>query len=479
MSSHSSAPLDDTDVIEIEVVESPSHRPTRQARQARSARALPDRVALSRRQLVAVTVAVTVVVTVVVVSLLVWQPWRPQPPAWRTYPVATRFPPSLTGRLVFDQPPGDIFQASVPDAPLATAVTRSTLVGHVFARPGSIMRSDPWLSFSTLPSYSAAEPTTSALTVRGTDATIDRAESQATVEWGPLERRSWTASGGSVDDARLLEFAEAVGIVDDQPALRGSYDLEGMEPLGGIEGFRTVLTVQRTLDQAAPVVSVRPTVVRYRDGGEPLSLISLPAPPDTLAFVPFVLNAGGLVEEVTIRSNPGVALSAVGGDNLISWLEGGRLVVVAGPQPLDELLAWALGTRAATDQEWLDVGDRLTQTVEVVAEGAEVGAGVTPNGNSWQVLVSRSSNSTAFCLVTVNGEACTMTTGMERPPLDDWFVEGGRVAVRFSTTGQPTVARLTAPDGTVTELDFVTVDRARTAVAVFVATGTTLELLAN
>ena len=415
----------------------------------------------------------------VAVPLVVWQPWRPQQPEWRTYAVATRFPPSLTARLVLDQPPGDIFQAFIPESPLATAVTRSTLVGHVFARPGSTMRSDPWLSFSALPSYSPAAVATGEFTVRDTDATIERTEQQVTVEWGPIDRRSWTAIGGGVDDATLLTFADAVGIVDEQPALRGSYDLDGMVALGGVEGLRTALTVERALDQFDPVAAVKPTVVRYADGAQPLTLLSLPAPPDTLPFVPFVFGSGGLVDEVTVRGLPAVALATATDDNLVAWLEGGRLVVVAGRQPLDDLLRWATTTRAATDGEWLEVGSAIEATVMITATGVEVGAGVTPNGNSWRVVVSDVSLSGAFCLVTVNGEACALTTGFEQPPIDDWFVGGGRVTVRFSTPGAASVARVTTPDGTVTEFPFVAVDDTRTAAAVFIANGDVLELVAG
>jgi hypothetical protein len=457
------------DIIEIEVIESPGSRPARMARPSRPSGAHRP---LRRRHVTASVAAVALLA----IALVVWQPWRPQPPEWRTYPVATRFPPSLSGRLVFDEPPGDVFQASLPESPLATAVTRSTLIGHVFAQPGSTMRNGAWLSFSTLPSYSPAEPPTSTLVIRGTDATLDRADGRVTVEWGPVDRRSWEASGGGVDDAELLAFADAVGVVDDQPAVRGSYDLSGMAPLGGIEGLRTVLAVERELAQLEPVASVKPTVLRYQDGGVALTLLSVPAAPDTMSFVPFVLGDGGAVEEIAVRGNPGVALSTVGGDNVVSWMEGGRLVVVSGSQPLDELLGWAGSTRAATDEEWRAVANTLMQTVQMIAEGVEVGAGVTPNGNAWRMVVSPFSDFTAFCLVTVNGEQCTMTTGMERPRLDDWYVEGGRVALRFSTPYEPVIARITALDGTVTEVPFVAIDETRTAVAVYVANTSTLEI---
>ena len=470
---HSSEPSSDdgatgrSDIIEIEVIDSPSHR---RARRSLPSRAAPSadrtRRHVSRRQLA----AVGLVAAVIGAALLVWQPWRSPTPEWRTYPVATRFPPSISARLVFDQPPGDVYQALIPETPLSTAVTRSTLVGQVFTAPGSFVRSDPWLSFSALPSHSPAEPATSSLTVRGTDATIGRTSEQTTVEWGPIERRSWTASGGGVDDRQLLAFAEAVGVVDNAPALRGSYDLAGMEPIGGVEGLHTVLTVQRELDQLPPVASVLPTVLRYSDGGDSLTLLSIPAPPDTLPFVPFVLGDGGVVDQVAVRNNPGVALTTAGGDNVVGWFEGGRLVVVAGLQSREELLSWALTTRAATDDEWGSVVDALL-TDQMVTEGTAVGAGVTPNGNSWRVVASRFSNDITLCLLTVSGETCSMTS------LVNWYVEGGRVAVRFSTPGQRTVARLTGPDGTVTEFDFVLVDDMRTAVAVFVAHGTTLELL--
>ena len=457
------------DIVEIEIIE---HDP---AAFGLPRVASPARHPRDRRPSWQLPVAATIAIAVAVVTVALWQPWGTEP-RWRTFPVALRFPPTLSARQVLAAPPGDAFEVQAPEAPLATAVTRSTLVGHVFAEPGANEDRGRWAAFAALPSWNPAAPAgTSTTRVRGIDAVVSRVGVRTSVVWGPLDRYGWTAEASRLTDDELLQFAEHTAVVDDQPALRESYDMGGLQPIGGIAGFRTVKAVERVLDDRPAEHAQAPTVVRYRDGFDVLTLLSIAAPPDTLPFVPFVFGRG---DETTVHGQPAVSIRTGGSGGLVAWMEGGRLVVVSGSGDAARLTTLAESARTATDAEWDDlVGMRDQQYIDLAsAPQIEIGSGTTPNGNEWRAWSSTLDDATAFCLTTGLGEQCTIVTGGDRP-IDDFFVQGGRISLRVGDALTPTRAVVTWPDGAVIVTEFVPLEDARSAVAVFVPARGTLEIV--
>lgn len=435
----------------------------------------PARTATEGRPSWQLPVAATVAIAVAVVAVALWQPWGGEP-RWRTFPVAVRFSPTLSARQVLDSPPGEAFEVEAPEAPLATAVTRSTLVGHVFAEPGANEDRGRWAAFAALPSWNPAAPAgTSATRVRGIDAVISRVGVRTSVVWGPLDRYGWTAEASRLTDDEVLQFADHTAVVDDQPALRESYDMLGLQPVGGIAGFRTVKAVERVLGDRPAEHAPAPTVVRYRDGFDVLTLLSIAAPPDTLPFVPFVFGGG---DATTVHGLPAVAIRTGGSGGLVAWMEGGRLVVVAGSGDAARLTALAESARTATDDEWDDlVGMRDQQYIDLAsAPQIEIGSGTTPNGNEWRAWSSTLDDVSAFCLTTGLGEQCTIVSGDDQP-LDDFFVQGGRISLRVGDARTATTAVVTWPDGAVVVTEFVRLDEERSAVAAFVPARGTLEIV--
>lgn len=420
--------------------------------------------------------AIMLAAIIALATVAAWQPWRSSP-TWRTYPVALQFPPTLSTRQVLGAPPGDPVEVDAPESPLATAVTRSTLVGHVFAEPGATEDSGRWASFAALPSWNPAAPAgTTATRVRGVDAVLSRVGARASVAWGPLDRYGWTAEANRFTDDELLEFAEHVAVVDLQPARRDSYDMRGLQAIGGVAGFRTVKAVERVLAGRRAEYALAPTVARYRDGDSMLELLSIPAPPDTLPFVAFVFGGG---DDTTVHDLPAVSIRAGGTRGIVAWMEGGRLLVLAGAGDSDRLSAIAESTRTATDDEWDDLlALRNARYIDLAAaQQIEIGTGTTPNGSDWRAWSSAIDDASAFCLSTGLGEQCTIVTGDEDPPLDDWFVHGGRISLRLADVAAPSRAVVTWPDGAVFVTACVPLDDVRSAVAVFVPSGGTLEII--
>jgi hypothetical protein len=420
--------------------------------------------------------AVGAVLTLAVVAVAVLQPWH-SPPNWRSYPVALRFPPSTTSRQVLGAPTGEALELQAPEAPLATAVTRSTLIGHVFAEPGADASTGRWAAFSALPSYAPPAPAgTAAVQVHGVDATLTGDGAHRTVTWGPRQRFTWSAESNGLTEDELLEFASAAGVQNLQPALRERHDLPGLEPVGGIEALRSVQAIERVLGNERVEYAPAPTVVRYAGPSRSTTLLSIPAPPDTLPLVPFVLGEG---YDVAVHGQPGVVVTSREHGTVVAWMEGGRLFVVASELDRPDAVALAESTRPATEQEWAAL-ETIQQTVSIGFDedsvaldgrpGIDIGSGTTPSGSAWRVWAFAESDSIAFCLGTSRQQQCMVTDGDEQPPLDDWYVYGGHVSIRFGMASVPSVAIVLTDVGGAGQA-LVALPDGRSAIAVFVPEG--------
>lgn len=314
----------------------------------------PPRPADRRRQVL----KAVGLLAVFALAAVVWWP-RTTPPEWQVFQPAVVPASGLTEELVFDSPPGMLVAADLGPRP----VDVKPELGYVFAEPGGTMLTGRWATFrarsTNLPDAAAA---VDGANVGGVPVEMRRVRVRRYIDWGPLDGHTWSATTNLFDSEEAIEFANHVAIIEERPALAHRYDLSEMEPVGSTAALDCVVTLTSLLGGDRILGPVMPTVLTWAPPAEPgqrqtleggVSLASIAAPADALPLVEFVLGAG---RAITIHGLPSVAITSKHLGPVVAWLEDGRLIMVAGDRPDNELVALAESVRPATAGEWRVVG---------------------------------------------------------------------------------------------------------------------------
>ena len=358
-------------------------------------------------------VAAAALATVVVV----WQPWQ-QPPVWRTFDAPAPTVASLGNHLLPATPPGPLATTTEPDSTVGVNIP-SAAIGVVFAEPEASYGSRRWALFeATTTGAGDAPPATGTeeYTVHGLPASLSHLRVRNEAEWGPLGGFNWRTDSNLLSKEEALAFAAAVGVQQGQAAIRRSYDLTTLQPLGTVSAFHSAFALEDALTGGHFATAVEATVVQYTaDTGEAVQVASVPAPPDALALVEFVFGSGAAA---TVHGLPAVVLTSRDLGNMVIWLEGGRLIAATGGRiPETEMFALAESVRPVTDDEWatatqpvFDV-DAVDFVVTDAAAQVDVGGGITATGVPWRASITPG-NPMLTCVYTGDGNAaaCTFST---------------------------------------------------------------------
>ena len=190
-----------------------------------------------------------------------------------------------------------------------------------------------------------------------------------------------------------LTFAEAVGIDDGVPTISNVSVIGAMLPIGDMADIAT-----------RPVASDTTLgMLRFTVGGEEGHSVH------------------GLPAMVVDAEEDGFAFAGSQGNSLVAWVEGGRLVVVTGPDDFKATLALAETVRPATDDEWEEVvavvGNPFApddDPIEVDFNGGVVlYQGVDPGtGDTFRFEVEMDAN-LMICIHEQSGDGSTGECGIE------------------------------------------------------------------
>jgi len=314
-----------------------------------------------------VPVAVSLVaVLAAAASLAVWKPWENKFRVRLALPSASRPEPTLTAQLVFDNPPSALSGSSAGASEVAASLASP---GYFFAAPDASLNlgqggTGRWAALLTTDTDESANLDAGRsgvnVTVQGVPGVLVLAigDQSLQLSFGPLGGRVYTIVTSEISKADTLAFAEVVGIDDGVPVIADISVLQGMRPLCTIADFNTayglVLTASNP-DYAQPQI----VAAQYGEESERFTLTSQQAPESGLVPLQFVL--GGKIDS-TVHGEPALtfvtddseALLSFGVEfgSVVAWIEGGRLIMVTGKLPVDELLQLAESVRPATDEEW-------------------------------------------------------------------------------------------------------------------------------
>lgn len=279
--------------------------------------------------------------------------WWPEakPPTWRVFHTAPVPAAGLTDQLVFDQPPGPMVNAELAPAP---ADIKPEL-GYVFGEPDGTMLTRRWATFRTRSTNETDAPPAAADApqVGGVTAEVHRVRVRREVTWGPVAGRTWVVTTNMLNEEQSLDFANHVGVVDGDPALAYRYQLAGMQPVGSVAALDCVKLLTDLFRGDRGRGAAQPTLLTWGTLEDSVSLGSVAAPADALPLVEFVLGAGRVITIHGVAAT--VIVSRVLSGPVVAWVEDGRLVMVAGHAPEEELIALAESVRPATDAEWGEI----------------------------------------------------------------------------------------------------------------------------
>ncbi len=295
-------------------------------------------------------------VAILAVAAIFWWPSSNRP-EWQVLQAAPVPAAGLSDELVFDAPVGNLAVVELASAPEDVKPD----LGYVFAEPGGTMLTSRWASFrSHRTNSSTAQIATDGPMFGGAHARVRNASLRHFIEWGPVDRRTWTVSTNRFGDEETIDFAHQVAVVEGLPALAKSYDLGAMRPVGSIAALDCVVALTSLLGGRIPDRGpVMPTVLTWAtaSSGPPnptltgaTTLGSIAAPSDVLPLVEFVLGAG---TATTVHGQAAVIITSKDLGPVVAWLEDGRLIIVAGDLAPEELIALAESVRSAhSDGEW-------------------------------------------------------------------------------------------------------------------------------
>ena len=399
-------------------------------------------------------------------AVVVWQPWN-VPPQWRTFDSPAPTTATISNLLLPAVPPGQVVSVVEPDAVGSNAPT--TAPGYVFAEPGATFGFRRAAIFEATPTGARdASPATDEHagepTVHGVPAALDTFRLRNEIEWGPLSGHSWRVFTTGLTEQESLSFAAAVGAPNGAAAVQYDHRLDGMVPLGSVSAFNSAYSLRNELTGGHLSSDLSPTVINYAvdtsstDEVSTLRVASVPAPPDAMQLVGYLFGAG---TALTVHGQPAQLIHSRESGPMVIWLEGGRLITVAGPQADERLLAIAESIRPVSADEWLNaVSPVLEYYIPIESwpqdtAPIDVGSGVTSAGTAWRVAVTIG-NPTVTCVYVGEAAGTSEAPGTgeaggtgEAPGTGEAVGEtGAEVGTSTITSGSFVIVTFDAPTGT-------------------------------
>lgn len=313
-----------------------------------------------------------IAVLAVAATLVIWKPWVNEFQVRLAFPSSPPVEPTLTERLVFGDPPNDLSLAAVGTG--RDGFNNLTGAdGYFFADTNATFNlgqggTGQWAAFFTGRSDSGSQNVEIGdgaleVTVQGAPGTILRSIDSQNIElnFGPIDGRVISVVTSELTQEETLAFAEASVFEKGVPVISDAGTLARLMPLGSISRFGSVFAFVLT---AANAASAQPTIVTAQYGPEDkrLTLTSHASGDNDLDLLSFFL--GGKIDSqvhgqqaLTYVADASDSLLAFGIEfgSIVAWVEGGRLIMVTGKLPVDELLTLAESVRPATDVEWAEV----------------------------------------------------------------------------------------------------------------------------
>ena len=465
------------DLIEIELIEADSSAfgaPATAPRPPRARRPRP-------RWLVP---AVLGALGAIAVALFVWQPWR-IPLEWRMFPAPEPSPAELSNQLLPAEPPGLLLSVVEPASVGSGSPTVG--VGYVFAEPGAVYGFRRSALFEATPTnrrdaerVDGRDDSPSALTVNGQPAALDRFRMRSELTWGPRGGYTWRTFTNALSEDEVLDFANAVGAPDGTAALRSGYRLDDLVPVGTMSAYTSAFALRNALTDSQVLSPLRPTVVTYLDEQDrELRVASVPAPSDAMQLVEFMFGDG---DTTTIHGIPALFIESREAGELIIWLEGGRLITVAGDLDETALREVAESVGTVSSAAWQRAGESANGWITLTASAPmDVGSGTSIDGVPWRVSVSVG-NPTVTCFYLGSDivlSSCTFST--PRVPATRTFpgpTDGTLFVVAIVAIDEPRPAlRVTRSDGMITDHTLARLDDEYAGVAVEIAADATYSLV--
>ena len=234
--------------------------------------------------------------------------------------------------------------------------------------------------FSTPESESSlpddGRPGTLQVTVQGAPAGVVTPIGDHTIQvtFGPIDANMFSVISSELSVDETLAFAESAILDADVPVITDAAVLHEMKPIGSIANFGAVYalvtTVINPVQAQAGVVTTQ-----YGPEGARFTVSSQTAADEDLGVLDFFLGRGA---NASVRGRPALtfevdaseSLLAFGAEvgSLVAWVEGGRLVMVTGKLPVDELITLAETVRPATHDEWTEVMRVAANTANAAAD---------------------------------------------------------------------------------------------------------------
>lgn len=417
------------------------------------------------------------IVVVVAASALVWRPWEHEP-KWRTF--ATGPPPTaiLTERLLLDG------SGSPVDVQLGQDLAGSepTPYGYVFTETNGTYESDRWALFHSRGSNGGGEATPADATyrVQGMNAKVRRVRVRNTITWGPVDGNYWDAETNLLSRDEALAFADSVGVVEGLPAIERSYRLRDLHPLGDVKTLERVQVLASYLGGEPVLSPFTPTMLTYAGDSGPLHVASIAIPSDGLAVAEFYF---GHATPVTAIGMPALLIHSRRLGTMVVWMDGGRLVVVAGQESDEHMVLLANEVRRASPVEWAAVVDAATPHADVTTpiDQVTINGGTTPDGTAWRASITLG-NPVVIC-VHFGPEDTTIGSCIFSTPLSPGLhtIEDpalrAAIVVGVVPADTNTVLRITDLDGVVAIQRPKAIDDSTAAAAALLPPGATYELV--
>lgn len=308
-------------------------------------------------------------------AFVAWRPWDERRTISLRFPTSDDAAPTLTERLVLDEPPATLGAASLG---LAVDGTQSSLAnlegatGHFFAEPEATVgfgqaSAGRWAAFFAVPEDRSTAPsirTSSAvITVQGAPGQLITSVGNRTIDltFGPIDGLMYSVVTSELTQQETLAFAGAVSAEGDASIVRDSTALARLRPVGSIADFvaalRLVAGAIEPANEQAGVVSAQ-----YGADTDRVSVTSRSATAEILPMLRFLL--GATERDTTVHGEPALVFTADDGDPLagsdelgtiVAWVEGDRAVMVSGQEDAATTTSLAETVRPATDEEWAEV----------------------------------------------------------------------------------------------------------------------------
>ena len=434
---------------------------------------VPDRRPLPR-WLISTAIGIVLVVGA---TTLVGRPWEHEP-KWRTFATGPAPAAILTERLVLDAHgyPVDVHIGQ------DLAGAEPTPYGYVFTETNGTYESDRWALFHSRGSNSGGEatPADDTYRVQGMNAKVRRVRVRTTITWGPVDGNYWDAETNLLSRDEALRFSGAVGVVQGVPAIERSYPLRDLHPLGDVKTLERVQVLASYLGGEPVLSPFTPTMLTYVGDAGPLLVASIAIAPDGLAIAEFYF---GHATPVSVVGMPALLIHSRRFATMVVWMDGGRLVVVAGRESDDDMVVLANDVRRANPVEWSAVVDVATPHADVTTpiDQVTINGGTTPDGTAWRASITLG-NPVVIC-VHFGPEDTTIGSCIFSTPLSPGLhtIEDpalrAAIVVGVVPADTNTVLRITDLDGVVSIQRPKAIDDTTAAAAALLPPGSTYELV--